>query len=91
MRIVVTEAGGLVCDAEIDVGSRKVASLMLDDEAQADTLKGLAVLSGCLEAVLRLEFEARAVATTPGSMRRATTSTTIQARPDVPACEGGCE
>ena len=86
MRIVVSDRDGLVCDAKIDVGSRKVESLILDDGLQEKVMVGLAVLSGCVEAVLRAEFEK----SNPDTLKREqrTTSTT---RPDVPVCEGGCE
>lgn len=81
MRIVATDKHGLVCDAEIDVASRRVESLLIDDERMDGTMVGLAVLSGCVEALLRTEFERRR----PAVMEPTT------ARPDVPVCEGGCE
>ena len=59
MRIVVTDESRLVCDAEIDVASRKPTSVMLDDGSDLQVLKGLAVLCGCVEAVLKEEFERR--------------------------------
>jgi hypothetical protein len=82
---VATDKRGLVCDAEIDVASRKVESLLIDDERMESTLIALAVLDGCVAAILEEAARRRAA---PASLRPATTTTT---RPDVPVCEGGCE
>lgn len=86
MRIVVTDNGAIV-DAQIDVATRQVESLLVDDERLTDALKGLAVLCGCVEAVLRAEYEKKF----PVQGSRFPVETATVTRPDVPTCEGGCE
>ena len=85
-RILITNERGVVCDASVHVDSRKVTELLLDDEQAEPVMVGLAVLSGCVEAVLMAEFEKR----NPDTLKREQRTTT-STRPVVPVCEGGCE
>jgi hypothetical protein len=59
MTITIHEERGVVTVAEIDLPARKVTSLTIDDERTDATFVGLSVLSGCVEAILRDEFERR--------------------------------
>jgi len=60
--IAIHEDRGITAAAEIDVTARKVTSLTLDDERLNETFIGLAVLSGCVEAILDDERRRRAKA-----------------------------
>lgn len=86
LMITVRRKSGVILDATIDDEARKPLSLAADDDFMQRSLTGLAVLCGCVEAILKEEFEKKVSATSPGSMRRATTT-----RPEAPTCEGGCE
>lgn len=51
--IVSDDEAGVICEARMNDGERRVTSLRLDDEHAGQTMRGLAVLSGCLAAILQ--------------------------------------
>ena len=57
--VTVRGSDGVIADGVIDVTTRKVKSLVADDEKLERGLIGMAVLSGCIEAILKEEFERR--------------------------------
>lgn len=59
MTITIHEERGVVAVAEIDLPARKITNLAADDERLSATFIGLAVLNGCVEAILKDEHERR--------------------------------
>lgn len=59
MTVIIKDRGEIILDAEINVSERKAVRLAADVETAEETLKGLAVLSGCVEAILINERERR--------------------------------
>ncbi len=59
MTITIHEEPGVVALAEIDLPARKITNLTVDDERLNAAFIGLAVLNGCVEALLKDEHERR--------------------------------
>ena len=91
MNITITDNLGVVLNAEVEVMTRKVVSMAIDDQADAElAYVAMAVVSGVLEA----ESMRKDKFLVPGSWNSgagAAAPALRSVRPEAPTCEGGCE
>ena len=88
MNITITDNLGVVLNADVEVITRKVVSMAVDDRVDAElAYVAMAVVSGVLEA----ESMARS-SPPPWLLGAGTGAPPLRSvRPEAPTCEGGCE